>query len=177
MPDPWISERRADARAAARLVPTHCAMIGLLLVTLSVVVAGCTTASASVLQGRWQRVSPGSLGEPTALMQEYIELRPGGDWVSLLRDGGTGQYWAIRHDRYSVPAAGRLQVEGICYHGWAYEDCSRLYSFVLHGNRLKVFDPQYPEQAVEFKWIASVSKSPLPTLAPPQPSPTPVAQP
>jgi len=139
--------------------------------TFQIGVEAADEASTGIL-GRWQRISPAGPGDPNELSLEYIEFRENGVLLNLIKDEGTGQFWLNNNSAtYSLPTASQMQVVGTCYKGWERYTCSRTYAIVLAGDNLKISG----DQQAEYQRISGLSSELPPTLAPPFPSPTPVA--
>ncbi len=139
--------------------------------TFQIGVEAADEASTGIL-GRWQRISPAGPGDPNEL-SEYIEFRESGVLLSLLWDEGPNTSWLTRSATYSLPTASQLQVTGTCYKGWEVYTCTRIYAVVLAGDNLKISG----DQQAEYQRISGLSSDLPPTLAPPFPSPTPIASP
>jgi hypothetical protein len=138
--------------------------------TFQIGVEAADESSAAIL-GRWQRISQAGPGDPNELSLEYVEFRENGVLLTLIKDEGTGQFWLNNSASYAVTSVSQMQVVGTCYKGWERYACSRTYDIVLAGDRLKVSG----DQQAEYQRIGGLSPNLPPTLAPPFPSPTPVA--
>ena len=140
-----------------------------------------TQSSANPLQGRWHRVDTAQAGfvaDPLgSLAQADIELRDEGVLVDLLL--GSGKVFTTATGGYSLVDGEHIQIEGLCWQGYASHPCSQSYRFSLSGDRLTFFgDGQtvaglVANGTLEYQRTGPAGAALPPTLVPPGPSPTP----
>jgi hypothetical protein len=145
-------------------------MLALLLLALFSGCRNTTDKTAAALLGRWQRISPAGPGDPNELSIEYIEFRPEGVLLTLIRDGASDTFWLNNSAAYSLTTSSQMEVVGTCWQGWERYTCTRAYDIALAGDNLKITG----DQQAEYQRVGRLSATLPPTLAPPFPSPTPM---
>jgi hypothetical protein len=141
----------------------------LLLLSLALLTA-CGKATSDLNQdilGKWQRVSPAGPGDPSELSAEYLEFRPDGVLLVLLKDMDT--FWWINSATYTITSSSRMQVTGSCWRGSERYSCARDYTLSLAGDELSLS----ADNEAQYRRVGELSEELPPTLAPPLPSPTP----
>ena len=145
--------------------------LGFLLLLFLAPLSACGHAAADAILGQWQRVSPAGPGDPNELSAEYIEFRPSGVLLTLIKDDNTGAFWLNNSATYTVTSASQLEVLGSCWRGWERYTCARTYRMRLAGAGDELIVTGDNEAA--YWLIGELSRDVPPTLAPPFPSPTP----
>jgi hypothetical protein len=135
----------------------------------------------NLLQGRWHRLDAAQTGfvaDPLgSLAQADIELRDAGLLADLLLDAG--QVFTTATGGYTVIDGAHIQIDGLCWQGYASHRCSQTYRFSLSGDRLTFFGEGQTvaglvaDGRLEYQRTGPAAAALPPRLAPPGPSPTP----